>query len=333
MPPTQGSAPSSASVADGVASTVNGLLDQVRQLQSDLGSCRVQTGQLQESGQRCQEQVARCRQAAASRLATGTPEGRLTHVGCFHERDAGNNPVMRLVGAVEGTGSVVAECARLATDRAVRGQTVVFGVARGNQCWAANDLRQASGGGQAPPQQCGLAPDERGQVVGGNYALSVYTLAPRGVDARYLRVVRQAGGAADLHVVGAAVVNAAGETVAFRAATTRPTAPTPLADPVPGEEAVGTAQELVERARGGLGASRGVLRLGPELGSAVTFDLGETVHVAGVHLRNRSVPGRPEIEDRLRGCAVQLLTQPDGAAPVWEQTVTFGAPSYHWEVR
>ena len=55
-----------------------------------------------------------------------------------------------------------------------------------------------------------------------------------------------------------------------------------------------------------------------------------------IRLRNRiGINGRQDIENRLRGCWIQLLTILDDTAiaPVWQKQITYGAPSYYWELQ
>ena len=329
--------------AESFATAVGGLVGQVHQLQADLGECNVRREQAEAARGRCEDRVETCLQAAAARLASTLPEGRLTYVGCYGERHpATNNPVMTFVGRVQGTRSVVAECARLAADQAGRGDTVVFGVARETECWAGAPEVARAKAGLVAPGRCTSAPDERGQAVGGTNALSVYTLAPRGVEARALRIVRKLAPpavqprpqSADLHLAGAVLLDGDGRPLAFEGATAQPAAPVPLRDPRPGEPPAAVDLRALLPAGGGP-AFAGPVSLGPEVGSHLTLHLPTVRRVAGVRLWNRSVPGAPEVEERLCGCWVQLIADVEraGAAPVWERPVLFPAPSYQWDVR
>lgn len=110
--------------------------------------------------------------------------------------------------------------------------------------------------------------------------------------------------------------------------------PVSLPDPQPGEaDADKDPADTVRRhaADPRPGALRGAVNVGAAIGAHITFDLGAPLRITAVHVRNRSVLGRPEVEDRLRGCWVQLLDAPDGPA-LWERLVAYGSPAYQWAV-
>ena len=69
------------------------------------------------------------------------------------------------------------------------------------------------------------------------------------------------------------------------------------------------------------------------VGSAVILDLGaDGRRVEALTVRNRSEPGRPEVESALRGCVLQLLGE-DPKQVLFEKRITYGAAQYQWDVR
>ena len=69
------------------------------------------------------------------------------------------------------------------------------------------------------------------------------------------------------------------------------------------------------------------------VGAALLLDLGAGGKlVEGLTVRNHSEPGRPEVENALRGCVVQLLGE-NPQQVLFEKRITYGAAQYQWEVR
>jgi hypothetical protein len=102
--------------------------------------------------------------------------------------------------------------------------------------------------------------------------------------------------------------------------------------PVVGGEAESSAESFLthlKAAQGKLAALTQYMHVGPELGNAITFDLGVPVPIDSIALRNRV--GSPEVESRLVGCAVQVLGADERV--VFEQRITFPAAEYQFEVR
>lgn len=108
----------------------------------------------------------------------------------------------RFLGKIDEQGGVM-ECGLLATQAAgPRATQVQFAVYKGNECYAV-DGRNSTVYGVS--RNCNLRPDERGANMGGIKEFALYTLEPRGVEARYVRLVRRSidpRQSGDLHVVG-----------------------------------------------------------------------------------------------------------------------------------
>lgn len=285
--------------------------------------------------------------APPSPSGAGCYEGRLVYEGCYAAKDPNSGkPVMTLLGTVPAEEPVaVLECARRATAAGpAGGGPVTFGVQKGTECWMASDALSARRGGAAMASRCaGARPDGRGHVTGGPDALAVYTYLPPGVEARFLRIVRKVADRSvqpadptttHLHLEGVAVFDGTGRAVAIADASSgNGSNLLPLPDPQPGEPAADrTTTELADRHR--IGGSRGVCNAGASVGASLTFFLAEDARIRSVHVRNRSVPGRRDIEDRLRGCWVQLFRDDPsrGLAPAWERPIVFGAPAYQFDV-
>lgn len=106
--------------------------------------------------------------------------------------------------ANDPSGGGVMECGRMAVQAAgtvAAAGPVQFGVYKGNECYAADAKSTMYG----ISRNCNIRPDERGANTGGTQEFALYTLAPRGVVARYLRLIRRTVDpkrSGDLHVVG-----------------------------------------------------------------------------------------------------------------------------------
>lgn len=67
-----------------------------------------------------------------------------------------------------------------------------------------------------------------------------------------------------------------------------------------------------------------------EVNNAITLDLGRPVRIESVAVRNRTVAGKPEIEDRLCGCLLQLLSENNTV--LWDKRIQYGASHYQFDV-
>lgn len=67
--------------------------------------------------------------------------------------------------------------------------------------------------------------------------------------------------------------------------------------------------EELRRCKGVLGRMQQFLELGHTVGGGICFDLGSATPLRRVVVRNRTVPGKAEVEERALGCAVQLLDE------------------------
>lgn len=244
------------------------------------------------------------------------------------------------------------ECARLATqDAGATGGPVYFGVYKGNECYAADEK---SGTKYGISRSCNLRPDERGANVGGTKEFALYTLAPRGVVAKYLRLARRSidpPRSGDLHVVGLVALTSGWQAVVptgVRAMQGDKQTLIPRTSESGADQNTTQFLEKLQRVKAELGLATTFLHLGPgqaflpmferkmerwsvsEVGNTITLDLGRLVRVEAVSLRNRTMPGKTDIEDRLVGCILQLLNENNTV--LWEKRIQYGASHYQFDV-
>lgn len=277
------------------------------------------------------------------------PEGRIVYENCYNATRAGADEVLtqdRSVGRVDAQGGLL-ECARLAAQDPLHDPNEPLHVAirGGTECYripAAEFTGVRRHGIAQDRGACATAFDQRGANLGGAGEFALYTILPRGQTARFVRLVRFTGND-DIHIVAllaqrpyrrggplpVSAVLVGNLTLRNDDATTT----TVLVTDGRAGGAVSVQQYLTELQRAGMdpAAMATTLHLGPQIGNFVMFDLGSDARVGGISLRNVSRQGEPALENRLRGCRVQLLDQ--NLQVVFSRDIDRGAAEYEWDVR
>lgn len=280
-------------------------------------------------------QVARDRPSTNIR---NFPEGRLTYKGCFRDDAAKGSVVERNLGNVSAEGGVL-ECSALAMAAKREGEDVIpFGLLGGNQCVLFKKDNVTKYG--SVPGGCSTF-DSRGTSMGGGSvqnSFAMYTLEPRGLMGRSLKVVHRANNGLPLQIAGLTAYDANGRVIPIRSIRAVDSSGKDL-DLSTGE--AGSTPDLVGFARDLNAAGAQLSRmltfvdLGSAVGNSLLVDLssntGAGVRVDAIDFRPRFVPGNPDIEKRIVGCSLQLLNSTNGV--VFERMFTESAPHYRFDVR
>lgn len=312
--------------------TANTCAEQLAASFDDLAGLRVRLRICDEERRERERQAAQC-EAARARPCTNLrdlPAAVARYEQCYVERP--DRPALAGARRVAGwrPADGVAGCAAHARAEGA-GRVALFA----DGCYlvsAGTEAREAvTRHGVAREGACGEAFDERGATLGGSRALALYEALPppRGVDARYVRIVRPPAanppGGTPPQIVGMA---------AYGAPDGRPWPPAAVAWAPPAR----TNDEYGRLLRGAAGdpaaLTAGTLAA---VEDGLTLDLGEPRAVTAVVVRNHAVQGDPAVEGRLRGCVVQLwATDPavvaPAARPLREWRVETAAAEYRFEV-
>ena len=113
------------------------------------------------------------------------PEGRLEYHNCYRERPD-DRVLTDALGSVSVPEGGVLECARLAAERsATPNADVHFALFKGSECYLVTDPTAVARHGTT--SGCNANFDQRGANMGGRTEFSLFTLHPRGLQARYVQ--------------------------------------------------------------------------------------------------------------------------------------------------
>lgn len=319
--------------APSLAEQLAGSVEEVQALRERLRACEGRRREQEVAWQSCE--VARARPCTNVRPL---PEVRVRFENCYVEQPT-RSPALANARRVDGwrPADGVVDCAARALRDAPQPTVGARVALYQGACYAVspNEAPDAvTRHGVARAGACGEAFDERGASLGGSGGFALYSVTPRAVDARAVRLIRQqpppSGQAGDAQILGVVAYGPNRRPLPLAGVTTGGAGPPPSG--------------VSEYARGAMAAAAGgddralagptvALQLDDRVGTAATWELGggggpvETVVV-----RPRSVPGDPSVERRLLGVAVQLLGADGRVVREWPP-VRWGAAEHVFEVR
>ena len=318
-----------------LAEQLAGSLGELQALRERVRACEARGRESELAWQSCE--VARARPCTNVRPL---PEVRVRYEQCYAEQPGGRSAALATARRVDGwrPADGVAGCAARALRDAPPGAAGARVALYQGGCYAVSATEApelVTRHGLARAGACGEAFDERGASLGGAAGFALYSVAPRAVAARAVRVVRTqpppAGQPGDAQILAVAAYGPARR-------------PLPLAGVALTPDGGGSSPAEVEAyARAAVAASAdadralagptAALRLDDRVGAAATWELADGGGpVETVVVRPRSAPGDPAVERRLVGCAVRLLGADGRVVHEWPP-VRGGAAEHVFEVR